>query len=93
MPKNYHAEYGEFGKKLNSRHIAETFDSINQFRDTFNQIMDFDMVLKLSTLSIVKISDPSQDQLSSSSSQGHASFKKKPLCGRPPIAKRKGFEY
>jgi hypothetical protein len=75
MPKNYHAEYGEFGKKLNSRHIEETFDS-KILRDTFNQIMDFDMVLKLSTLSIVKISDPSQDQLSSSSSQGHASFKK-----------------
>jgi hypothetical protein len=57
MPKNYQAEYGEFGKKLNSRHIAETFDSSkieNQIRKmlkkTLNEIKTHELSLKLKSV-------------------------------------------
>jgi hypothetical protein len=45
MPKNYHEEYGEFGKKINSRHSL--------FRKTVDQIKLQEKFKKLSLKTLV----------------------------------------
>jgi hypothetical protein len=64
MPKNYHAEYGEFGNKLNSRHIEETFDSINQYLN-----LDFQTCM---------VNNPLASKADFNSSSEAATFLKKP---------------